>query len=226
MNKYFDKSFLMNPLYYYFKWLMIKIYYQSKYWGKHLRINYKCMVSNSTFGKYNWLGNYSVIYNSEFGDFTYCGDYCVITNASIGKFCSIGPNVKIAPGRHPTSVYVSTHPSTFSNHRHFVKNFVTNNIYENYKKVTIGNDVWIGANCVIVDGVTIGDGSIIAANSVVNKDVNGFEIRGGVPAKFIRKRFSDSEIEILEKKQWWNESEAWIEANVSKFWSIDDFTHL
>lgn len=226
MNKYLDKTFLMNPIFNYFKWLAIKTYYQFKYWGKHLRINYKCFVSCCAFGKYNWLGNYSFIYNSTFDDFSYCGDYCAIAHSSIGKFCSIGPNVKIAPGRHPTSNYVSTHPSTFSNHRHFSKNFVKEAVFDNYQKVTIGNDVWIGANCVIIDGVTIGDGAIIAANSVVTKDVSDYEICGGVPARFIKKRFTENEIEFLKKKKWWDEKEDWIQANISKFWSIDEFIKL
>lgn len=55
-------------------------------------------------------------------------------------------------------------------------------------KITIENDVWIGANCVITKGVTIRQGSVIAAGSVVTKDVEGYSVYGGIPAKFIKKR--------------------------------------
>jgi len=226
MSKYFDKTFFINPLFNYLRWFKCKSFYQLKYWGKHLRINYRCLVKNSEFGKYNWLGNNSQITNSQMGDFTYCSYDCAINNAEIGKFCAIGPNVKIAPGKHPTSGYVSLHPSLYSNQSIFVKNFVTENIFKGAEQVKIGNDVWIGANCVIIDGVTIGDGAIIAANSVVNKDVADYEIVGGVPAKYIRKRFDDKEIEFLLKTQWWDKSEDWIQHNIEKFWSIDEFVNL
>jgi acetyltransferase-like isoleucine patch superfamily enzyme len=169
------------------------------------------------------LPKYVPIVNCKLGDFTYCSYDCKFNNAIIGKFCSIGPNVIIAPGKHPTSEYVSTHPSIFSTQPIFSRTFVSKNIYKEYEVVKIGNDVWIGANCVIVDGVTIGDGAIVAANSVVNKDLGDYEIVGGVPARLIRKRFNDKEIEYLLKLKWWNKSEEWIQNNIAQFWSVDGF---
>ncbi|HBZ8223402.1 TPA: acyltransferase [Escherichia coli] len=68
---------------------------------------------------------------------------------------------------------------------------VPNQIFKSghvYKSVTIGRDVWIGANCIILPGVTIGEGAVIAAGSVVTKDVNPFSIVGGTPAKLIKMR--------------------------------------
>jgi chloramphenicol O-acetyltransferase type B len=225
-KRYIDFGFFTNPVGGYFKWLAKKSYYQLKNWGKHLRVSYKCMVISSHFGKYNWLGEYSFIVNCTLGDFTYCAGHCVINNAVIGKFCSIGPNVKIAPGKHPTSKYVSTHPSTFNNQPNFVKSFVSGNNYKSSAEVKIGNDVWIGANCVIVDGVTIGDGVIVAANSVVSKHVSAYEIVGGNPAKFIRKRFNDDEIDALLNIKWWDKDEDWIQCNIARFWSVGDFINF
>lgn len=69
--------------------------------------------------------------------------------------------------------------------------------------VEIGNDVWIGNNVLIMDGIRIGDGAILAAGSVIAKDVEPYTIVGGVPAKFIRKRFKDSEIDFLLDFKWW-----------------------
>lgn len=68
----------------------------------------------------------------------------------------------------------------------------------------IGNDVWIGKNVLIKGGITIGDGAIIGMGSVVTKDVPPYSIVGGVPAKIIRKRFSQTEIDALLKIKWWN----------------------
>lgn len=222
-NNYFDRSIFVNPALEYFRWLFVKIKYQLKYWGMHLRIGYKAVVSLCKFGKYNWIGPHCIVINSIFNDHTYVSHNCLVVNSTIGKFCSIGPNVKIGPGKHPTSKYVSTHPSTYSKASYLPKNFVNESKFQFFEKVEIGNDVWVGANVVILDGIKIADGAVIAANSVVTKNVNEFEIVGGVPAKYIKKRFDEVQIQLLKEIEWWNKGEKWIEANISKFWSIDDF---
>lgn len=78
----------------------------------------------------------------------------------------------------------------------------------------IGNDVWIGYEAVILAGVTIGDGAIIGTRSVVTKDVPPYTIVGGVPAKPIRKRFSDEMTSTLLKTQWWDWPEEKIAAHL------------
>jgi virginiamycin A acetyltransferase len=69
---------------------------------------------------------------------------------------------------------------------------------------TIGNDVWIGMEATIMPGVSIGDGAIISARSVVTKDVEPYAIVGGNPAKPIKKRYNDDTIDILLEIKWWN----------------------
>ena len=83
----------------------------------------------------------------------------------------------------------------------------------------VGNDVWIGYNATIMAGVKIGDGAIIGANSTVTKDVEPYAIVGGNPAKLIRKRFSEDEIETLLKLKWWEKDIEWITANVKNLTS-------
>ncbi len=68
----------------------------------------------------------------------------------------------------------------------------------------IGNDVWFGRNCVVMPGVKIGDGAIVAAHSVVTKDVEPYSVVGGNPARFIKKRFDDELIELLLRFKWWD----------------------
>ena len=70
--------------------------------------------------------------------------------------------------------------------------------------ITVGNDVWIGYNATIMAGVTIGDGSIIATNSAVVRDVEPYSVVGGNPAKVIKKQFSDDKIEKLLRLKWWD----------------------
>ena len=87
--------------------------------------------------------------------------------------------------------------------------------------VTIGNDVWIGANVTIVNGVTIGDGAVIGANSIVTKDIPPYSIYGGVPAKCIRMRFEQNQIDFLLKLKWWNMDEEWIRSNSLLFSDVN-----
>lgn len=217
----FDKSYLQNPFSEYLKWIITKIKYQSRF--KHFKLGYLSRLINVVFGKYNWVGNNVILINSSFGDFSYISDNSVICETKMGKFCSIGPNVRIAPGKHPTHTFVSTHPAIYSNPEYCLKNFQSKDHHNPTRNVTIGNDVWICANAVIADGVKIGDGAIIASNSVVNSDVEPYTIVGGVPAKLIRKRFSDEQIEVLKNTEWWDKDHDWIEKNSHLFLNIDDF---
>ena len=124
----------------------------------------------------------------------------------IGKFCSIAPNVNIGPIEHPLK-YSSTYPmSTFG--------FLPE---QEYLPVKIGNDVWIGINAVILKGVTIGDGAVIASGAVVTKDVLPYTIVGGVPAKIIRFRFSEEIISELLRIKWWNWNTEKIKRNKNFF---------
>lgn len=226
MKKYYDPSIFANPLTEYLKWIIMKIYLQTKYWGSHLRIGYNTYIRSTLFGKYNYIGRNVYLENCKIGDFTYISNDSTITGTEIGKFCSIGPNVKFAPGQHPTGKFVSTHPSTFSNPTFLKRNFVTQSMFTGNTKVEIGNDVWIGANCIILDGVVIKDGAVIAANSVVTKNVDEYCIFGGSPAKFLKKRFEDDEIEKLIAMKWWDRSEQWIEEHIVSFWDIKLFTEI
>jgi len=80
--------------------------------------------------------------------------------------------------------------------------------------IVIGNDVWIGYEAVVMAGVTIGDGAIIGARAVVTKDVPPYTIVGGVPARKIRRRFSDNVIARLLELKWWDWPAEQIQRNI------------
>lgn len=94
-----------------------------------------------------------------------------------------------------------------------VKNIT--NAWDNKGDIVIGNDVWIGYEAVIMSGVTIGDGAIIGTRAVVTKDVPPYTIVGGVPAKPIRKRFSEDVISCLLEIRWWDWSKERIAENIN-----------
>lgn len=119
--------------------------------------------------------------------------------AEIGNYVSIGPGVRRLCVNHDISG-VSTHPCYFNPIYGWVKND-----YRERTKIEIGHDVWIGANAIILPSVKrIGIGAVIAAGAVVTKDIPDFEVWGGVPAHFIKKRFSDEICEQLKESQWWD----------------------
>lgn len=95
------------------------------------------------------------------------------------------------------------------------------NAWENKGDIIIGNDVWIGYDAIIRAGVTIGDGAIIGTRALVTKDVEPYTIVGGIPAKPIRKRFSDETIAELERIRWWDWNEEKIRQNISVLQSGD-----
>ncbi len=101
-------------------------------------------------------------------------------------------------------------------------NYYTSPIRSN-EDITIGNDVWIGANVVLLPGVHVGDGAIVAAGAIVTKDVAPYTVVGGVPAKVIKKRFSDDLIEKFMKICWWNWSVDKIEENIEWFYQPELF---
>ncbi|MCU6679351.1 CatB-related O-acetyltransferase [Leclercia tamurae] len=131
----------------------------------------------------------------------------------IGKFCSIGPGVTIILGNHVTNT-ATTYP--FSSLSLFWPGARRDYIEDHDTKgdVKIGNDVWIGKNATIMSGVNIGDGAIIAANSVVTKDVRPYSIVGGNPAKLLRMRHCDDIIDALLQIQWWNWSDEEIDNSI------------
>lgn len=134
----------------------------------------------------------------------------------IGKFCSIacGAKFMFTSGNHALgSLSTYTFPIFYEEWGLSPKNI--REAWDNKGDITVGNDVWIGYEAVIMSGVTIGDGAIIGTRAVVTKDVPPYTIVGGVPAKFIRKRFCDETIEKLRLLRWWDRDEKWIRENMA-----------
>ena len=133
----------------------------------------------------------------------------------IGKFCSIACGAKFIfnSANHTLSSF-STYPFPifFEEWGLDMKNVAA--AWDNRGDIVIGNDVWIGYEAVIMAGVTIGDGAIIGTRAVVTKDVPPYAIVGGVPAKPIRKRFSEDTIKMLMELRWWDWPEEKIAQNI------------
>lgn len=163
--------------------------------------------------------------NIEIGDYSYYDDPDGAANFEanvlyhfpfigdvlrIGKFCALARGVKfIMNGANHQMSGISTYPF-----------FIFGNGWESAQPApgelpwkgdtVIGNDVWIGYDALIMAGVTIGDGAIVAARSVVTADVPPYAIVGGNPAQMIRRRFDDDSVRRLRAIAWWDRPAPWI----------------
>jgi acetyltransferase-like isoleucine patch superfamily enzyme len=179
----------------------------------------------------NVIYNHAEVTNSFIGTGTYVARGSVIRNADVGRFCAIGENVRTSLGLHPSKDFVSIHPAFFSVMEQAGFTFVDRQLFQEHQYVDgagkyvcrIGNDVWIGNNVMIMDGITIGDGAIIAGGAIVTKNVDPYTIVGGIPAKTIKKRFTDEQIKSLLEIQWWNWPFDKIKNLAVNFVSVDEF---
>ena len=130
--------------------------------------------------------------SSEIGGNTYIGCYTYITRAQIGRYVSIANNVSIGQGEHQLNKI-----STSSIFYKSPWDELTAGTCE------IGSDVWIGVDAIILRGVKIGVGAVVAANAVVTKDVPDFAVVAGVPARIIKYRFPDSQRMQILDSLWW-----------------------
>ena len=143
----------------------------------------------------------------------------------IGKFCSIACGAKfIFTSANHKLGSLSTYPFPLFFEEWDLDKANLTDSWDNKGDIAIGNDVWIGYEAVVMQGVTIGDGAIIGARAVVTKDIPPYTIVGGVPAKPIRKRFSDEIISRLLEIKWWDWPDEKIKRNISAIQSgnIDD----
>lgn len=159
---------------------------------------------------------------ASLGDYSYLGEHCEVADARIGKFCAIANMVRIGAPNHPMD-RPSQHRFTYvpEYYEETARRDAGFFAQRRADQVIVGNDVWIGHAAILLPGVTIGDGAVIAAGAVVSKDVAPYSIVGGVPAKLIRERFSRDIAAKLAAIAWWDWPEAKLFAQVEAFQSGD-----
>ncbi|WP_419869060.1 CatB-related O-acetyltransferase [Chryseobacterium sp. CT-SW4] len=208
-----------------FRKIVNKVRGKKKAASNSYELNYP-NVKHSSIQYYNLIHPTSeILHSTIYGDVK-IGEHCYIPearltgNVEIGRYTSInGPNTYIAAYTNKIKIgsFCSFATGTIfqeilHDYEKITTYFIRQRIFneelriDSYSKgdIIVGNDVWIGAHNIILSGVSIGDGAVIAANSVVTKDVPPYAIVGGSPAKIIRYRFSEEIIEKLLEIKWWN----------------------
>ena len=169
--------------------------------GEYATIGDFSRVADSVLGEHAALQRNNMVYGSRIGRYSYTGRNTTVWHADIGAFCSISWNVSIGGANHDYH-RLTTHSFLYS--RDFGLMPEEAEGYERFADpCVVGNDVWIAANACICRGATVGTGAVIAAGAVVTRDVEPYTIVAGVPAKPIKKRFSQETIARLLATQWW-----------------------
>ena len=172
---------------------------------KNAIIENNCSFSQDTIiSDYSHILSGSVFNHCQIGSYTYICERSIMQNTTIGKYCSISHDVIIGLGAHPLNIF-STSPLFYRKINPLKIDLIKEDLeFIETKPIIIGNDVWIGARVIIMDGIKIGNGAVIAAGAIVTKDVPPYAIVGGVPAKIIKYRFSEKVINKLQDSYWWN----------------------
>jgi chloramphenicol O-acetyltransferase type B len=161
---------------------------------------------NIIVGRYSYYSGY--YHGHSFDD---CARYLMpnrddVDKLIIGSFCSIGSGASfvMAGNQGHRMEWISTFPFFYLDEECMAE---APNGYQGAGDTVIGHDVWIGAEAMIMPGIKVGHGAVIGARSVVTKDIEPYTIVAGNPAKPIRKRFSEEQIQRLLEMSWWNWSE-------------------
>lgn len=163
-------------------------------------------------GKKNHFAQGALVYeNARIGSCNYFAPYTLVNNAVIGNYCSIGPGCKLGLGEHNTDA-VSTCTKIANGNGSM-------ELYNPEKPAIIQNDVWLGANVVVKQGVTIGNGAVIGANAVVTRDIPAYAVAVGIPARVRRYRFPNETIKALLESEWFAEEIPQAKATVSELYS-------
>ncbi|MCZ7467796.1 acetyltransferase [Agrobacterium sp. O3.4] len=179
-------------------------------------------IRDSGIGKCCEILADTALNNTDLGDYSYLGPRCMVGDATIGKFCAIAAEVRIGAPNHPMD-RPSMHRFSYCP-EYYSADAVRDDAFFDRRKQdrsVIGNDVWIGHGVIVLPGVRVGDGAVLAAGAVVTKDVPSYTIVGGVPAKIIRERFSRSIARQLAAIAWWDWPFETIMARLADFQSSD-----
>ncbi len=191
------------------------------------RIEKKCLVRNVKMDEYCHIGENSKVYSTCIGYGSGISRDSIMDSVLIGKYTTLGPDIKVITGQHPTSKIASTHPAFYSVRGQMGFTYVDKTVFNETRfakdqyKVVIGNDVWIGSYTRIMEGVTIGDGAVVAAGAIVTRDVPPYAIVGGIPAKIIKYRFDTETIQKLIGLKWWDKNQAWIKEHADDFEDVE-----
>jgi phosphonate metabolism protein (transferase hexapeptide repeat family) len=192
------------------------------------RVHPSAKLREVKLGRFTEIGERVQLAECEIGDYSYVERHAEAIYCSIGKFCAIAANARLNALAHPIG-RVSQHKFTYRPNEYFMGAKIDAGFRaeRSSTRVVIGNDVWIGHGAVVMPGLAIGHGAVVGANAVVTKDVEPYAIVAGVPARFLRRRFSPEIAQLLIALAWWDWPHERLAAAVADMQrlSVTEFLH-
>lgn len=175
-------------------------------------------LQNTTLGPWTEIGSFCTLQNISLGAYSYCASHCIMQNVDIGKFSNIAAMVRLGPTAHPLD-RPTLHHFTY---RRVAYGFADADDEAFFaaraaRTLNLGHDTWIGHGAIVMPGLTIGNGAIIGAGSVVTKNVEPWTIVAGNPARVIRRRFTPEVAEAMERIRWWDWSHDQLRERMADF---------
>jgi len=185
------------------------------------------VVTECSVGMYTEIAADVWMVESSLGDYSYAMERANIAYSDIGKFVNIASEARINPVNHPMD-WVSQHHFLYRTRQYGLREVNDEDVFNwrRIQRVTIGHDAWIGHGAIILPGINVGNGSVVAAGSVVTKDVAPYSIVAGNPAREIRTRFPQAVWQKLEETRWWDWDHDTLKERLDDFYNIRRFIRL
>jgi phosphonate metabolism protein (transferase hexapeptide repeat family) len=192
--------------------------------GEQPRVHQTAQIDGSELGKWTEVRRDCRITGSEFGDYSYAMERVQMTYTFLGKFCSVASDARLNPSNHPIDRPTSHH-MTYRRRQYGFDDGKDEEVFEwrRDNPVEVGHDVWIGHGAIVLPGVTIGNGAVVGAGAVVTDYVEPYTVVCGVPARPLRRRFTEETAERVEETEWWNWSHKELRDNIEKLSNLDEF---
>jgi acetyltransferase-like isoleucine patch superfamily enzyme len=200
------------------RWLRTKWRFPRTRFGRGANADEECSFEEGVV-----IHRHVTLSRTTIGAYSYVADNSTLWNCTIGRYCSIGGDVRIGLGLHPTRDVISTYPGFYSPRPGVPISFRVDPTVVEHRSVSIGNDVWIGTRAMLMDGITVGDGAIIGAGSIVTRDVPPYCVAAGAPARKVRVRFTEEQICALLEFAWWNRGVEFCHRRADAFGAPRDF---
>ena len=180
-------------------------------------------VSESELGRFTEFREGCRLNESVIGDYTYLMERVQVDFASVGKFGNIASHARLGATNHPIDRPTAHHFTYRSEMYDLGEDDETIFQWRAGQPVDVGHDVWIGHNATVLPDVSIGNGAVVAAGAVVTRDVDPYQIVGGVPAEPIERRFPQPTAARIEATEWWNWDHQTLSDRLTAFRDIDTF---
>ncbi|MDE2384060.1 MAG: chloramphenicol acetyltransferase [Alphaproteobacteria bacterium] len=168
-------------------------------------IHPQAVVRDSRLGRFVEIAEGTRMLECEFGDYSYTDRYADLAYASIGKFANIAAFSRINPSEHPYT-RASLHHFMYRSSYYWEGEADEAELFawRRSRQVVLGHDTWIGHGAIVMKGVSIGNGAVVASHAVVTKDVPAYAIVAGIPARFVKWRHETRIATRLQSLAWWD----------------------